>query len=155
MLDGKEPCGECHLQPDETCDICGAHMPKAPHSAVPPDHPLHEETAKLRETLFFMQRVAILAINRLGGKMQVDDKEWATAENADMQWKTVRREENLQPVLMVAVTLQGEAISVSQRDIENLQSEKAEANAISDSQDAVRSRPGEPEDRPAAERKPH
>lgn len=21
---GKEPCGECHLQPDETCDICHA-----------------------------------------------------------------------------------------------------------------------------------
>ncbi|KRS15632.1 hypothetical protein XM52_22590 [Roseovarius indicus] len=20
----KEPCGECHLQPGETCDICGA-----------------------------------------------------------------------------------------------------------------------------------
>lgn len=20
----KEPCGECHLQPNETCDICGA-----------------------------------------------------------------------------------------------------------------------------------
>lgn len=22
---GKEPCGECHLKIDETCDICGAH----------------------------------------------------------------------------------------------------------------------------------
>ena len=22
--DGKEPCGECHLQPGEVCDICGA-----------------------------------------------------------------------------------------------------------------------------------
>lgn len=22
--DGKEPCGECHLTIDETCDICGA-----------------------------------------------------------------------------------------------------------------------------------
>jgi hypothetical protein len=22
--DGKEPCGECHIQPDETCNICGA-----------------------------------------------------------------------------------------------------------------------------------
>lgn len=21
---GKPPCGECHLQPGETCDICGA-----------------------------------------------------------------------------------------------------------------------------------
>ena len=21
---GKEPCGECHLREDETCDICGA-----------------------------------------------------------------------------------------------------------------------------------
>jgi hypothetical protein len=22
--DGGEPCGECHIQPGETCDICGA-----------------------------------------------------------------------------------------------------------------------------------
>lgn len=22
---GQEPCGECHLKIDETCDICGAH----------------------------------------------------------------------------------------------------------------------------------
>lgn len=22
---GKEPCGECHLKINETCDICGAH----------------------------------------------------------------------------------------------------------------------------------
>ncbi len=22
--DGEEPCGECHLQPNEICDICGA-----------------------------------------------------------------------------------------------------------------------------------
>lgn len=26
--DGQEPCGECHIKPDETCDICGArHAP--------------------------------------------------------------------------------------------------------------------------------
>jgi hypothetical protein len=25
--DGGEPCGECHLQPGETCDICGAAHP--------------------------------------------------------------------------------------------------------------------------------
>ena len=24
--DGKDPCGECHLKPGETCDICGAAM---------------------------------------------------------------------------------------------------------------------------------
>ncbi|MAI35034.1 MAG: hypothetical protein CMM07_25630 [Rhodopirellula sp.] len=23
----KTPCGECHLKPNETCDICGAHQP--------------------------------------------------------------------------------------------------------------------------------
>ena len=23
---GKEPCGECHLQPGETCDICHARQ---------------------------------------------------------------------------------------------------------------------------------
>ncbi len=22
--EGRKPCGECHLQPNETCDICGA-----------------------------------------------------------------------------------------------------------------------------------
>ncbi|MUO84849.1 hypothetical protein [Agrobacterium vitis] len=22
--DGEEPCGECHIKPGETCDICGA-----------------------------------------------------------------------------------------------------------------------------------
>ncbi len=25
--DGGEPCGECHIQPGETCDICGAYGP--------------------------------------------------------------------------------------------------------------------------------
>ncbi len=25
--DGGEPCGECHLQPGERCDICGAKQP--------------------------------------------------------------------------------------------------------------------------------
>lgn len=24
---GKPPCGECHLHPGETCDICGAKEP--------------------------------------------------------------------------------------------------------------------------------
>lgn len=28
--DGKEPCGECHIGPDETCDICGARHAPAP-----------------------------------------------------------------------------------------------------------------------------
>lgn len=26
--DGGEPCGECHLRPGETCDICGAVQPE-------------------------------------------------------------------------------------------------------------------------------
>lgn len=25
--DGGEPCGKCHIQPGETCDICGAINP--------------------------------------------------------------------------------------------------------------------------------
>jgi len=25
--DGETPCGECHLRPGETCDICGAIEP--------------------------------------------------------------------------------------------------------------------------------
>ncbi len=27
--DGGTPCGECHIQPGETCDICGAISPSA------------------------------------------------------------------------------------------------------------------------------
>lgn len=27
---GEEPCGECHIQPGETCDICGASRPARP-----------------------------------------------------------------------------------------------------------------------------
>jgi|GEM_PF-3832056 len=26
----REPCGECHLQDGETCDICGASVPLDP-----------------------------------------------------------------------------------------------------------------------------
>ena len=26
----QEPCGECHLQDGETCDICGASVPLDP-----------------------------------------------------------------------------------------------------------------------------
>ncbi|TFZ55586.1 hypothetical protein E4V01_21935 [Methylorubrum sp. Q1] len=28
--DGEPPCGECYLNPGETCDICGAIAPSAP-----------------------------------------------------------------------------------------------------------------------------
>lgn len=27
---GKEPCGECHIKPGETCCVCGASVPPAP-----------------------------------------------------------------------------------------------------------------------------
>lgn len=27
---GEEPCGECHLQPGDTCDICGAYAAAEP-----------------------------------------------------------------------------------------------------------------------------
>lgn len=34
--DGLEPCGECHIKPDETCDICGArHSPSDAKSVKP------------------------------------------------------------------------------------------------------------------------
>ena len=33
--DGGEPCGECHLQPGETCDICGAAQKKKPTGMWP------------------------------------------------------------------------------------------------------------------------
>lgn len=39
--EGEEPCGECHLQPGETCDICGAAAP-APPAATPSGHTLEE-----------------------------------------------------------------------------------------------------------------
>jgi hypothetical protein len=31
--DSKKPCGECHLQLGETCDICGAVRPAATQPA--------------------------------------------------------------------------------------------------------------------------
>ncbi len=33
--DGGEPCGECHLQPGETCDICGAVATPRPEADAP------------------------------------------------------------------------------------------------------------------------
>lgn len=35
--DGGEPCGECHIQPGETCDICGAVNPSPETRAVGPN----------------------------------------------------------------------------------------------------------------------
>lgn len=31
---GKPPCGECHVQPGETCDICGAREPTCEEPAM-------------------------------------------------------------------------------------------------------------------------
>lgn len=28
------PCGECHLRPDERCDICGKRAPPVPPSPI-------------------------------------------------------------------------------------------------------------------------
>lgn len=28
---GKEPCGECHIQPGEVCDMCGASYAEPPY----------------------------------------------------------------------------------------------------------------------------
>lgn len=30
----EKPCGECHLKPGETCDICGAKEPPEPASTA-------------------------------------------------------------------------------------------------------------------------
>lgn len=97
---------------------------KSPHSAIPPDHPTAEEMRKLRETFFFIERVCILAINRLGGTMAISDKEWASADGADMQWRTMKVEGKLSE-LHIAVTLMSERINVTNRDIANLRDEKA------------------------------
>lgn len=36
----KTPCGECHIQPGETCDICGAHNDfETPPTPKPPLRP--------------------------------------------------------------------------------------------------------------------
>lgn len=35
--DGGRPCGECHLQPGETCDVCGAIEPALAHGKETPD----------------------------------------------------------------------------------------------------------------------
>lgn len=31
---GKEPCGKCHLQTGETCNICNAHQPHPPEAEI-------------------------------------------------------------------------------------------------------------------------
>lgn len=41
---GKEPCGECHLPPDEVCDICGTSW--AAFRAAHPAEPVNEPAGK-------------------------------------------------------------------------------------------------------------
>jgi hypothetical protein len=44
---GKEPCGECRLQPGETCDICNAHQPAVPGFKLTPANMTVQEAAKV------------------------------------------------------------------------------------------------------------
>jgi hypothetical protein len=44
----KQPCGECHLRPDETCDICGAKEKGGVMSKHTQGTWLHEAIAKAK-----------------------------------------------------------------------------------------------------------
>jgi hypothetical protein len=71
---------------------------------------------KVNEQLAVVTRIATIAVSRLGdmgmpGTMRITEKEWASAEGSDMQWKTVRHP-GLQPEIHVAATMQGEAVQV-------------------------------------------
>jgi hypothetical protein len=44
--DGELPCGECHLNQGETCDICGAVQPIVSHQNNPLSDVLREALAK-------------------------------------------------------------------------------------------------------------
>ena len=69
------------------------------------------EFEKLKHTLAVMERIAILAVHRLGGTMRITDPEWLTAQNADIQWRTMRYP-GLEPEIHVACTLLGESLEV-------------------------------------------
>lgn len=43
-IDAKSPCGECHLKPGETCDICGASAPAGEPAGAGPGS--REETKR-------------------------------------------------------------------------------------------------------------
>lgn len=44
---GGEPCGECHLQPAETCDVCGATEPEASNDPAPTSEAINRAVATL------------------------------------------------------------------------------------------------------------
>ncbi len=88
---------------------------------------LMDKHTKLIETFRVVERIATIAVNRLGGTLRIKDDEWLGAEGADMQWRTVRMP-GLEPEIHVAVTLQGEDIAVSGRDIANLRDEAGGGN---------------------------
>ena len=74
-----------------------------------------DEFERLKHTLAVVERIAMLAVHRLGGTMRITDQEWASAENGDIQWRTIRPPPNmtgLQPEIHVACTLIGETQEV-------------------------------------------
>jgi len=66
---------------------------------------------QLQETFAIVERIAVIAVHRLGGTLRVKDEEWLAAQDADMQWRTVRMP-GLEPEVHVACTLQGEGIPI-------------------------------------------
>lgn len=104
-----------------------SQRPPPTHEAIPPDHPVLQNFKQLQETFQVVERIAIVAVNKLGGTLRITDAEWGAAQGADMQWRTMRPTSlgvsGLEPEIHVAVTMQGEDIEVTGRDIANLKDE--------------------------------
>lgn len=74
-----------------------------------------KEYEEFKHTMLVLQRIAIIALHRLGqhtgsSTMRITDPEWAAAEGADLQWRTIRMP-SLAPEIHVACTLVSEQIS--------------------------------------------
>jgi|GEM_PF-4236916 len=65
---------------------------------------------RVNEQLKVVQRIAILAVAKLGGTMRIKEADWDSAAGADMQWRTVRLP-SFAPEIHVACTLQGEFLN--------------------------------------------
>jgi len=77
------------------------------------------EYEQFKSAFLVLQRIAIIALHRLGGTMRIRDDEWASAEGADLQWRTLRVA-GLEPEVHAACTLLSEAIELSNATVSAL-----------------------------------
>ena len=73
--DGELPCGECHIQPGETCDICGTKQPEA------------------REGLTLAERAADRSIEIQGRDFAASEQNTVTDESAEQVIVQTREEQ--------------------------------------------------------------